>query len=199
VTAQSMPWPLARADSSIRRRTALTGALGAWLAAETRLAWGQGDAAARARPQPGDLLVRIGDESRKPLTSEDLVLGEKQVLAWPLDPGSDTVRGGSRLNKVLLLKLDPEGFDAPTKENAAEGVVAYSAICRHTGCEVTNWHADTQLLECPCHYSRYDPKQGAKVVSGPSPGRLAALPLTLAEGRLAVAKPFTGRLGFQQI
>jgi hypothetical protein len=41
--------------------------------------------------------------------------------------------------------------------------------------------------------------EGAKVVSGPSPRRLPALPLKSQEGRLVVAKPFTGRAGFQQI
>jgi len=55
------------------------------------------------------------------------------------------------------------------------------------------------LLECPCHYSTYDPKDGAKVVSGPAPRRLPALPLKLVDARLVVAKPFTGRAGFQQM
>jgi len=115
-----------------------------------------------------------------------------------MDPESQTVRSGSRLNKVLLLRLDPEGFDAETKNHAAEGVVAYSAVCTHTGCDVINWYPETQLLECPCHYSLYNPREGAKVVNGPSPRRLPALPLKTVENRLIVAKPFTGRAGFQQ-
>jgi rieske iron-sulfur protein len=120
-------------------------------------------------------------------------------MAWPMDPQTNTVRNGSRLNKVLLLRLDPEGFDPETKDHAVEGVVAYSAVCTHTGCDVTSWHPDRQLLECPCHYSLYDPKKGAKVVGGPSPRRLPALPLKITDGRLVVAKPFTGRAGFQQM
>jgi Rieske Fe-S protein len=125
-------------------------------------------------------------------------LGGKQTMAWPMNPASNIVRSGSRLNKVLLLRLDPDGFDAETKDHAVEGVVAYSAICTHTGCDVINWHPDRQLLECPCHFSFYDPKEGAKVVSGPAPRRLPALPLKIADGRLVAAKPFTGRAGFQQ-
>jgi Rieske Fe-S protein len=115
-----------------------------------------------------------------------------------MDPATNTVRSGSRLNKVLLLRLDPEGFDSDTKEHAADGVVAYSAICVHTGCDVSNWQPDRQLLECPCHYSTYDPKEGAKVVSGPAPRRLPALPLRIVDGRLVVAKPFTGRAPFNR-
>ena len=78
-------------------------------------------------------------------------------------------------------------------------VVAYSAICPHTGCEVVNWSAERQILECPCHNSQYDPKAGAKVVGGPSPRSLAALPLRIADGKLVVARPFIGRLGIQQL
>jgi Rieske Fe-S protein len=45
----------------------------------------------------------------------------------------------------------------------------------------------------------YDPKEGAKVVSGPSPRRLPSLPLKIVDERLVVAKPFIGRAGFQQM
>jgi rieske iron-sulfur protein len=155
--------------------------------------------AARERPHEGDLLVAVGANPPQPLKPDDLPVGEKQTFCWPMDPATNTVRDGSRLNKVLLLRLDPEGFDAETKEHAADGVVAYSAICVHTGCDVTGWDPSHQLLQCPCHYSTYDPKEAAKVVSGPAPRRLPALPLKTVDGRLVVAKPFTGRAGFQQM
>jgi rieske iron-sulfur protein len=172
--------------------------MGLCFALAPRLALAQTDPT-RERPREGDLLVAIGTTTSEPLKPSAISLGDKQMMAWPIDPASNTVRSGSRLNKVLLLRLDPEGFDPETKERAAEGIVAYSAICTHTGCDVTTWHPDRQLLECPCHYSFYDPKEGAKVVSGPSPRRLPALPLKIVDGRLVVAKPFTGRAGFQQM
>jgi Rieske Fe-S protein len=181
----------------IGRRTALE--LGLALVLAPRFALAQSDAA-RERPKEGDLLVNVtATANPEPLKPDDLPLDAKQTLAWPIDPETKTVRNGSRLNKVLLLRLDPEGFDPETKERAADGVVGYSAICPHTGCDVTNWHPDRQLLECPCHYSIYDPKEAAKVVSGPAPRRLPALPLKIADGKLAVAKPFIGRPGFQQM
>jgi len=180
----------------IGRRVALQVGLGLALAPGVALA--QTDPT-RERPREGDLLVPVGNAAPEPLKPDDVPLGDKQILAWPIDPASSTVRSGSRLNKVLLLRLDPEGFDPVTKERAAGGVIAYSAICPHTGCDVTTWHADRQLLECPCHYSIYDPKEAAKVVSGPTPRPLPALPLKIADGRLVVAKPFTGRAGFQQM
>jgi rieske iron-sulfur protein len=151
------------------------------------------------RPQDGDLLVRADSTDLSPLTPDSLTLNGGQLFAMPYDPVAKVVRNGSRLNKVLLLRLDPAVLKETTAQRAADGVVAYSAICPHTGCEVVNWHADTLILECPCHNSQYDPKDGAKVVSGPSPRNLAALPLRVADGNLAVAHPFIGKLGIQQM
>jgi len=180
----------------IGRRTALE--IGLCLALAPRIALAQTDPT-RERPHEGDVLIAVGATPPEPLKPGDLPLVGKQTFTWPLDPATGTVHDGSRLNKVLLLRLDPEGFDPETKEHAADGVVAYSAVCTHTGCDVTDWHADQQLLLCPCHYSTYDQKEGAKVVSGPAPRRLPALPLKIVDGRLVVAKPFTGRAGFQQM
>jgi rieske iron-sulfur protein len=179
----------------IGRRAAL--GMGVCLTLAPRLALAQAEPA-RERPRQGDLLVLVGAATPEPVIPDNVPLGGKPIMAWPMDPESNTLRSGSRLNKVLLLRLDPQGLDPETKERAAEGVIAYSAICTHTGCDVTTWHPDRQLLECPCHYSFYDPKEGAKVVSGPSPRRLPALPLKIVDGRLVVAKPFTARAGFQQ-
>jgi hypothetical protein len=180
----------------IGRRAAL--GIGLCFAFTQRWALGQTDPT-RERPQEGDLLVGVGAAPTKPLTPDDLSLDGKQTFAWPMDPATNAMRNGSRLNKVLLLRLDPEGFDPETKDHAAEGVVAYSAVCTHTGCDVIDWHADRRLLECPCHSSVYDPTAAAKVVSGPAPRRLPALPLKIVDGRLVVSKPFTGRAGFQQM
>jgi Rieske Fe-S protein len=183
------------------RRAALAGALGllsASVAGRALFAQIPSDAQ-RARPQPGDVLVRTTGGERKPLTVADIGLGEKPITAWPFAPETGTLRSASRLNKVLVLRLDPESLEEQTKADAAGGVIAYSAICPHTGCEVANWLAEAQLLECPCHFSHYDPKARAKVLSGPSPRRLAALPLTVdGDGRLVVAQPFIGRVGIQQ-
>jgi Rieske Fe-S protein len=179
----------------VGRRAAFGVGLGLLIA--PKLALAQADPK-RERPREGDVLVKIGSADPAPLKAEDLPLGGPQTLAWPLEPATNTARDGTRLNKVLVLRLDPAGFDAATRARAAGGVVAYSAICPHTGCEVTKWLGEPQRLECPCHFSQYDPKAGAAVVGGPSPRPLPALPLKNVDGRLVVAKPFTGRVGFQQ-
>src|SRR5262245_57643037 len=112
----------------------------------------------RTRPQAGDLLVKADDGEPVPLTPDNIPLGLGQILAWPLDPANDVVRSGSRLNKVLLVRLSPETMEPTTRDRSAGGVVAYSAICPHTGCEIINWATEGDMLACPCHDSMYDPR-----------------------------------------
>lgn len=146
------------------------------------------------RPKEGDLLVGVEGETTVPLRPSDIPLGGPQVLAWPMDPGG-LVRKGSRLNKVMLLRFDPATLAGSTAERAGDGVIAYSAICPHAGCEVSGWDADQKVLECSCHFSHYNPREAAAVIDGPTPRPLAALPLKVVDGKLAVAKAFTGRVG----
>ena len=148
---------------------------------------------ASERPKEGDLLVSV--ENGNVLAPSDIPPGGPPVVAWPMDAADKTVRNASRLNKILLLRLDPATLVGPTKDRAAEGVVGYSAICPHTACEVDGWMPDQQILECSCHYSHYNPREGAAVIDGPTPRPLPALPLKIVDGKLAVAKPFTSRVG----
>jgi rieske iron-sulfur protein len=145
------------------------------------------------RPTEGDQLVAIDAADPVPLEPKDI--GNSLLLAWPMEPSTKLLRSGSRLNKVLLVRIDPSTLAPPTRERAADGVLAYSAICPHAGCEVTDWSAEQQILECPCHNSRYNAREAAKVIDGPTTRALAALPLKMVDGKLAVAKPFIGRLG----
>ncbi len=154
------------------------------------------------RPQKGDLLVLSeGEHARELIKPDDLKLGGPPVHAWPKDPKSSVVRDGSRLNEILIVKLNPDELDDDTRSRAADGIVAYSAICSHAGCSVTEWvkeEGDKKVLKCPCHNSEYDPRQGAQVVSGPAPRHLAALPLAIVDGSLIVAGGFVGKVGAQQ-
>jgi rieske iron-sulfur protein len=178
------------------RRCLLSVGAGLGLGLVAGQAGAQSDAA-RLRPQEGDLLIRADSTDKTPLTPQSLPAGGAPMLALPFDPAATLVRDGSRLNRILLLRLDPATLNEQTAARAAEGVVAYSSICPHTGCEVISWHPEEQILECPCHNTKYDPKAGARVISGPSPRGLAALPLQIVDGNLAVAHPFVGRLGME--
>ena len=148
------------------------------------------------RPKPGDVLVRGTDSGATPLTASDVRPGPP-LLAWPMDPMERVVRNGSRFNQVLVLRLDPATLSAQTQARAADGIVAYTTICTHSGCDVAEWIADDQQLLCGCHSSTFDPKDGARVTDGPAPRSLPALPLAIADGLIVVAGGFTDRVGFE--
>jgi Rieske Fe-S protein len=151
-----------------------------------------------SRPVAGDLLVRHGAAAATPLTPADVVAGGAPTIAWPMSPDDKVVRNGSRLNRLVVVRLDPATLTGKTRERAAEGLVAYSAVCTHTGCEVGTFLAEEQALYCECHQSKFDPRDEAKVTDGPAPRNLPALPLQVVDGRLVVAGPFSTRPGFEQ-
>ena len=94
-----------------------------------------------------------------------------------------------------MIRLPADSLAAETRARAVNGVVAYSSICSHAQCPVTEWRPEQGRLHCPCHNSEYDPRDEAKVVQGPAQRKLAALPLALNDGVLTVAEPFIGKVG----
>lgn len=175
----------------MKRREVLKGAIA------LGLRFGQEDPTA-VRPKEGDLLVKPGDAGNTPLMPADIPLGAKHTLAWAMDPAAKTVRSGSRLNQLLLVRFDPEKMAPETRARSAAGVLAYTAICTHNGCDIDDWLAAEQLLSCSCHSSSFDPKDGARVVDGPAPRVLPALPLKIVDGKLVVARPFTSPVGYEK-
>jgi Rieske Fe-S protein len=180
------------------RRQAIFGvalALSPWLNIPAR-AEDEPDATSK-RPQPGDHFVFLtGPKKDQPARAEDLELGGPQMQAYPADP-KGLVRDGSPLNLVLLARVGDDGLDEETRKRAADGVVAYSGICTHQACPVNQWSTEKLAMVCSCHGSTYDPKNGAKVIFGPAPLPLAALPLKSENGVLVVAGGFVGRVGGQ--
>lgn len=155
------------------------------------------------RPQKADVLVFAdGNRAGEIIKPGELKSGGPYVRAWPKDPKSSVIRKGSRLNELVVVKLDPADLDEDTRARSADGIVAYSAICSHAGCPVTAWvkaaKGEKEVLKCMCHNSEFDPRQSGQVVFGPAPRRLAALPLAIADDSLTVAGMFVGRPGTQQ-
>ena len=180
------------------RRRVLRGlcALGLGLPAAARAQSADGTA---SQPVENDRLVfAFGERAGQVIAPRDVKLGVEQVLSYPMDPVTGEVRNGTRLNQLVLVHVDPMGLSEQTRARAVDGIVAYSGVCTHTGCDVTDWDMQTNRFQCPCHESQFDPSDGARVVGGPAPWQLAALPLKLVDDVLAVAGEFEGRVGFQQ-
>jgi Rieske Fe-S protein len=187
------------------RRTLILTALatGACLASRQPAAADEDPPGSDERPHEGDVLVfSEGEHAGEVIKPQDLRLGGPPVHAWPKDSKTSVVRKGSRLNEILVVKLNPAELDDDTRSRAADGIVAYSAICSHAGCPITGWlkgaSGDNDVFKCFCHNSEFDPRQSAQVVFGPAPRRLAALPLSAADGSLTVVATFVGKVGAQQ-
>src|ERR1700730_3884060 len=187
-----------------RRALILTAlATGACLASGKAAAADEDRPGSDERPQQADILVfSEGEPAGECIKPQELKLGGPPVHAWPKDPKTSVVRNGSLLNEILVVRLDPAELDDETRSRAADGIVAYSAICSHAGCPITGWlkgaAGDNDVFKCFCHNSEFDPRQAAQVVFGPAPRRLAALPLAAADGSLTVVATFVGKVGAQQ-
>ena len=154
-----------------------------------------GLAVAETAPNAGDRLV-LDDAEGEPvaLRAADLKVG-KPVLAFAFDKATKEVRNGSRLHKIMLMKLDEGDLNAETKERAASGVLAFSAICTHQACEVKTWIAKEKALVCYCHASKFLPLEAGKVESGPAARALPTIPLKLEGDELVLAGTFSARTG----
>ena len=186
-------------EATVRRRDTLKTflAMGLWLPIARSAK--SNEEVANAPPQADDFFVfAFGDREGEVVTPEDLITDAPQIFAYPMDPVTRVVRNGTRLNQVLLIRTDSARLTEETRARAAISIVAYSAVCTHTGCDITDWDTETRRLQCPCHDSQFDPADGARVVGGPAPRQLPSLPLKIDGGSLVVASEFQGRVGFQQ-
>jgi cytochrome b6-f complex iron-sulfur subunit len=67
-----------------------------------------------------------------------------------------------------------------------DGFYAVSAVCTHLGC-ITQWHPEHDLIECPCHGSKF--REDGTKVAGPAPRPLPHFSITLTpDGELLVDK-----------
>ncbi len=66
------------------------------------------------------------------------------------------------------------------------GIYAVSAVCTHLGC-ITQWNTQDNLIECPCHGSKF--KRNGTKVAGPAPRPLPHFGIRLTpDGQLLVDK-----------
>jgi cytochrome b6-f complex iron-sulfur subunit len=98
---------------------------------------------------------------------------EVEVLATSLDAIPD---GGGTIAHL------PGGHVA--LQRTGSSVRAFSAVCTHLGCIIQYRPQGDQAWVCPCHRGRY--ARDGKVLGGPPPRPLAAIPATVRDGNVYV-------------
>ena len=135
--------------------------------------------------KPGDILVYAqGGGEPQPIRLEELNPGDPFVLAYPMDPKTKVVKSGEAKNTVLVARFDPAELAPEVAQHAAEGVVAYSAVCTHLGCLV-KWESAKREFLCPCHAAIFDAE--GRVVSGPAPAPLPPYKVKEVGGKVYVS------------
>ena len=143
--------------------------------------------------------LRLVDDGGRPLRAAD-VSTETFYTAYP--------EGASRKDlgaPLVVVRLDPADLRLPPGREgwAPMGILAFSKICTHAGCAVALYRKPLfppteprPALVCPCHYSTFDPAQGASVIFGPAGRPLPQLPLMVdPQGNLRAAGNYSGAIG----
>ena len=163
--------------------------------------------AALAAKKPESMFPQIGDRfqvTKGPLKGELLrpgllKVGDAPVIGFPFAPEEEVLRRKNRLNRLLMVELDPADMEEETRARSADGVLIYSAICTHRGCTIASWKAEEQHFRCHCHLSEFTPLDNARPLTGPAKKPLAAIPLAVDdEGFVVATAEFTRKPGAQK-
>jgi ubiquinol-cytochrome c reductase iron-sulfur subunit len=140
--------------------------------------------------------VPLVDEQGKPLSVDQFEVG-----SWTTAFAQNADKRALGSSVVVVQILASEVLEHP--EWAPRGIMAYSKICTHAGCAISLFRYPTYqptsqppALVCPCHYSTFDVRKGAKVVFGPAGRPLPQLPLAIdANNNLVAAGGYVGNIG----
>ncbi|WP_225336561.1 Rieske (2Fe-2S) protein [Halomicrobium urmianum] len=132
--------------------------------------------------------VALVDDEGEPVTENFLEYGDFATVFPESNPGLEDA-------PTLLVRFEEGEYgDGTDTDWVASGYAAYSKVCTHAGCMVSDFEGTT--LVCPCHAGKFDPLSGASVVGGPPPRPLPQLPLRLADdGTLVAGGDFEGPIG----
>jgi Rieske Fe-S protein len=126
-----------------------------------------------------------------------------EVNLGPLDQLGDVTLFNFNFGKValpgILVRLDVTPSHQKIGSTAASGrdisggegypdvpseIIAYCLKCTHLGCITGTEFVEPNVIECPCHFGRYDLSRGAAVVGGPAPNPLPEIALEVRDGEL---------------
>ena len=145
-------------------------------------------------PAPGDILVNAKTSAvLKPADVDGTA--KVNLLAYAQD-ASGKIKKGNK-NKIVLVRIDPATIGGESEGRGVDGLMAYSAICTHAGCEIKAFDAATGIMKCPCHGSEFDPANNGVVEMGPAKHRLASLAIAVENDQIVIKEGFDAEVGAQ--
>ncbi len=153
-------------------------------------------------PQVGDVFVFTdGPKKGSVVMVDDVVLDAAPLTVMPKDPNG-AVRDGDNFT-TLLYRVAKEKVPADMANDTVNGVMAYSAVCTHQGCLMTELHKPNDVTNafgfiCPCHDAIFDPLQEGKNTAGATSATLAYFPIKSDGGKIVVSDLPSAHVGVKR-
>jgi rieske iron-sulfur protein len=153
-------------------------------------------------PQVGDVFVFAdGPKKGSVVTVDDVVLDAAPLTVMAKDPNG-AVRDGENFT-ALLYRIAKDKVPADMAPDTIDGLAAWSAVCTHQGCLMTEMHKASEAVNafgfiCPCHDAIFDPTQEGKNTGGATSATLAYFPIKSDGGKIVVKDLPSAHVGIKK-
>ncbi len=153
-------------------------------------------------PQVGDVFVfTTGPKKGSVVMVDDVILDAAPLTVMPKDPNG-AVRDGENFT-TLLYRVAKDKVPADMLPDTIDGLAAWSAVCTHQGCLMTDIHQKSEAVNafgfiCPCHDAIFDPLQEGKNTGGATSATLAYFPIKSDGGKIVVKDLPSAHVGIKK-
>ena len=153
-------------------------------------------------PQVGDGFVFTdGPKKGNVVMVDDVVVDANPITVQAASPNG-TPREGDNCAAVLY-RVAASKVPSDMASDSVDGIMAYSAVCTHQGCMMTELHKPNELVAafgiiCPCHDAIFDPFQGGKNTGGATSRTLPHFPIKSDGGKITVTGVPSGYVGIKR-
>jgi rieske iron-sulfur protein len=154
-------------------------------------------------PQVGDVFVFTdGAKKGQVVMAADIPVDLTKVVTVQAATPDGKPREGDNYT-VVLFRCAPDQVPADMKSETVDGIMAYSAVCTHQGCMMTEVHQKSEAVNafgiiCPCHDAIFDPLQDGKNTGGAVSRVLPHFPIKSDGGKLVVSDAPSGYVGVKR-
>jgi rieske iron-sulfur protein len=149
-------------------------------------------------PERHDFLVYAdGPNKGKDVMTADIVLDAPPITVQAKNAETGEIRESEK-STVLVLRVAPEKIPADIRGDTVDGVIAYSALCTHKGCLLSDWDKPTKQFICPCHNGLFDPLKGGENTAGAPTRAIPQIPVKDHDGKLIVSDAIVSWIGVKR-